>query len=261
MSDDSLLFEREGGVATLTLNRPDKGNAIDPPLARALLDAAITCSSDPTIRCVVLTGAGRMFCAGGDVALFASAGDRMPALVEELTGYLHAATSRLMRMDKPLVTAINGAAAGAGLGLALLGDIALAARSAKFTMAYTAIGLSPDGGSTWFLPRLIGLRRAQELALTNRRLSADEAVSLGLVTHAIDDGALGHEAAVIAAQLATSATRALGRTRNLLLSSSETSLEEQMALEAKAILASSRDSESDDGIAAFLAKRKPVFGP
>lgn len=259
MSDTPILLERAGGIATVTLNRPLVGNAIDVPLARALMEAAIACDEDDTIRCVVLTGAGKMFCAGGDVSGFASAGEAVPTLLKELTAYVHSAISRFSRMDKPLVTSINGAAAGAGFSLAVLGDIALAARSAKFALAYSGIGLSPDGGSSWLLPRLVGLRRAQELALTNKRVTADEAAALGLVTRTVDDEALAAEAAAVAAQLASSATRAIGRTRNLLLSSFGNSLEEQMELEARAIAASGRDAEGREGIAAFLAKRKPDF--
>jgi 2-(1,2-epoxy-1,2-dihydrophenyl)acetyl-CoA isomerase len=262
MSDNSplpLLFERDGAVAKLTLNRPEAGNSINVPLARALMEASIVCDEDDTIRCVLLTGAGRLFCAGGDIGGFSAAGEQIPSLLKELTAYLHMAISRFMRMGKPLVTAVNGAAAGAGFSLALLGDITLAARSAKFTLAYGGIGLSPDGGSTWLLPRLVGMRRAQELALTNKRVSAEEAAALGLVTRTVDDDALAGEAASVAAQLAGSATRALGRTRNLLLSSFSASLEEQMELEARAIAASGRDSEGREGVAAYIAKRKPDF--
>lgn len=254
-----VLFERHGAVVTLTLNRPATGNGINVPLARALMEAAIACDEDDAIRCVVLTGAGRMFCAGGDVGGFAAAGDNAPSLLKELTAYLHMAVSRFARMGKPLVTAVNGAAAGAGFSLAILGDIALAARSAQFALAYGGIGLSPDGGSTWLLPRLVGLRRAQELALTNKRLTAEEAAELGLVTRIVDDAALASEAAALGEQLARSATGAVGRTRNLLLSSFQTSLEEQMELESRAIADASRGPEGREGVAAFLAKRKPDF--
>jgi len=259
MTEVPLLVKQDGGIAILTLNRPDVGNAIDVPLARALMEAAIACSEDDTIRCVVLTGAGRTFCAGGDVGCFASAGSAFPSLLKELTAYLHMAIARFSRMGKPFVTAVNGAAAGAGLSLAILGDIAIAARSAKFVLAYGAIGLSPDGGSTWLLPRLLGLRAAQEFALTNKRLSADEAAAMGLVTRAVDDDQLAQEMMATALSFANSATRSLGRTRTLLLSSFGNSLEEQMELEAQAIAESGRDREGREGVAAFFAKRKPDF--
>src|SRR5258706_3203899 len=255
-SASSLLIEREGAVAKLTLNRPDVANAIDVPMAQALMEASTTCDEDDSIRCVVLTGAGRFFCAGGDVGGFAEAGDGVPLLLKALTAYLHMAIARFARMPKPLITAINGPAAGAGLSLAMLGDIAIATRSSHFTPAYSAIGLSPDGGSTWLLPRLVGLRRAQEMLMTNKRVSADEAVSLGLITRAVDDDAIASEVGAIAWRLAASATPALGKTRNLLLSSFDSSLEAQMEAEARAIAESSRTVQGRELIDAFVKKRK-----
>jgi 2-(1,2-epoxy-1,2-dihydrophenyl)acetyl-CoA isomerase len=260
MSDQPLLFERDGAVARLTLNRPQAGNAIDVPLARALMEASIVCDEDDAIRCVLLTGAGRLFCAGGDVAGFAAAGDKVPALLKELTAYLHMAIARLARMNKPLITAVNGPAAGAGFSLALLGDIALAAKSSHFTLAYSALGLSPDGGATWLLPRLVGLRRAQELALTNKRSTADEAAALGLVTRVVDDVALAAEALALAQSLSQAAVGALGRTRALLLASFGASLETQMEAEARAIAEAARTPDGLEGIRAFGEKRKPRFG-
>lgn len=256
-----LLHERRGPVAWLTLNRPP-GNAIDVPLARALMEAANACDEDRAVRCVVLTGQGRMFCAGGDVAGFAAAGDAMPALTKELTAYLHTALSRLARMDKPLVTAINGPVAGGGLGLALLGDVALAARSAHFTMAYTALGLTPDGGSTWLLPRLVGLRRAQEMALLNTRLDAEQAAAWGLISRVVEDAALPAEADALARRLAAGPTAALGRTRALLASSLGAGFETQMEMEARAIADTSRGADAREGVRAFMEKRPPRFdGP
>jgi 2-(1,2-epoxy-1,2-dihydrophenyl)acetyl-CoA isomerase len=259
MSENPLLFTRENGIARLTLNRPQAGNSIDVPLARALMEAAIECDEDDGIRVVLLTGAGRLFCAGGDISGFAAAGDKIPGLLKGLTAYLHSAVSRFSRMGKPMVTAINGPAAGAGLPLAVLGDIAIAAPGAHFTVAYTALGMSPDGGTSWLLPRLIGLRRAQELALLNKRLSAAQAAEIGLITRVAEEGALMAEAEAVADQLAAAATGALGRTRNLLLGSYGASLEEQLELEARGIAAASRGAEGREGVAAFTAKRKPDF--
>ncbi len=259
MSAPSLFFERDGAIARLTLNRPQAGNALDIPLARALMEAAIACDEDAGIRCVVLTGAGRLFCAGGDIGGFAAAGEAVPAYLKEITAYLHMAISRLARMPKPLLTVVNGPAAGAGLSLAILGDVVLAARSAHFSLAYAGIGLSPDGGSTWLLPRLIGLRRAQELVLTNRRVPAEEAAAIGLVTRVVDDEGLAAEAQTVASKLANSATGALARARALLLASFDASLETQMEAEARAIADAARSAEGREGVAAFLAKRKPDF--
>jgi 2-(1,2-epoxy-1,2-dihydrophenyl)acetyl-CoA isomerase len=254
-----LLQERHGAVLTLTLNRPDSGNAIDLELARALMLAAIQCDEDASVRCVVLSGAGKMFCAGGDIATFAAAGAQTPALIKELATHLHAAISRFARMDKPMITTVNGAAAGAGFSLAILGDIALASAAASFTLAYGSIGLSPDGGATWLLPRLIGLRRTQELALTGQRLTAAQAAALGLTTRTVEASELAAETARLAAQLAAGPTWAFGRTRNLLLSSFSMSLETQMENEARAIAACAGGVEAREGIAAFLAKRPANF--
>jgi len=254
-----VLVERRGAVATVTLNRPDAGNSINVPLARALMEAAIECDEDEAVRCVLLTGSGRFFCAGGDLGAIAAAGDRAAVLIKEITAYLHVAIARLANMDKPLVTAINGASAGAGLSLAILGDLALATPAAHFTAAYTAIGLSPDGGLTWLLPRLIGMRRAQDLVLTNRRVPAPEAATIGLVTRVTADGALMEEALATAGELAAGATRALGQARRLLLGSLESGLETQMDRESRAIAAAMRTAHGREGIRAFLAKQKPDF--
>ncbi|MDB5722738.1 MAG: enoyl-CoA hydratase [Alphaproteobacteria bacterium] len=254
---EPLRLEVKGGVGRITLTRPQSGNTIDVAMARALMEAALAVDEDDEVRAVVLTGEGKLFCGGGDVQTFASAGDSVPARIKEITGPLGVAVARLARMNKPLLTLINGPAAGAGLSLAVLGDIALAARTAHFTMAYTAIGLTPDGGASWLLPRLVGLRRAQELVLTNRRLSADEAAEWGLITRVVDD--LAGEGARVAAQLAVGATSALGSARRLLLSSFDTSLETQMELEARSISDHARTPHGREGIAAFLAKRAPVF--
>jgi 2-(1,2-epoxy-1,2-dihydrophenyl)acetyl-CoA isomerase len=262
MSDQPLLVERAGGIATLTLNRPTVGNSINLSLARSLMEASIACDDDDAVRCVVLTGAGKLFCGGGDVRSFAEAGPKFPAFIQEVLSYLHVAIVRFLHMNKPLVTAINGPAAGAGFSLALLGDIALAARSASFVLAYGSIGLSPDGGSTWMLTRLVGLRRAQELAITNKRISSEEAAQMGLVTRIVEDAALRDEVRTVSAQLASAATGALGRTRNLLLQSFEASLEAQLEAESRAMVESSRSAESREGIGAYLEKRKPNYdGP
>src|SRR3974390_1657187 len=164
VSESPLLFELCGAVARLTLNRPAAANAIDMALARELMMGAIRCEEDDSIRCVLLTGSGRFFCAGGDIRSFVAAGaEGVAALLKEMTAYLHMALSRFARMNKPLVVAVNGMSAGAGFSLSLIGDLVIAAREAQFTSAYTALGVSSDGGLTWILPRLVGLRRAQEL--------------------------------------------------------------------------------------------------
>jgi 2-(1,2-epoxy-1,2-dihydrophenyl)acetyl-CoA isomerase len=200
-----------------------------------------------------------MFCTGGDVACFAAAGDSIPSLLKQLTSYVHAAVVRLAHMNKPLLTAINGPAAGVGLSLAVLGDLALAARSAHFTVAYTALGLSPDGATTWLLPRLVGLRKAQELTFLNTRVTADEAASLGLITRVVEEAALDEEIQNVSKRLAAAATPALGIVRRLLFDSFSASLETQMEAEARAIADLSRTAYGREGIAAFIARRKANF--
>jgi 2-(1,2-epoxy-1,2-dihydrophenyl)acetyl-CoA isomerase len=259
VSEQAVLFAVEGSIARVTLNRPERANAIDLEVARALVEAAIRCDADAAIRCVVLTGRGRMFCAGGDLALFAQAGEKIPSLLSELAGTLNMAVSRFMRMPKPLLVLINGPVAGAGLSLALSGDVVVAARSSHFTVAYSAIGLTPDGGLSWLLPRLVGLRKAQEMILTNRRVASAEAESIGLVTRVVDDEALEAEGLNAATHLARSATAALGAARSLLLESFPATLETHLEREARAISAAGAGGERQEGIAAFLAKRKPNF--
>jgi 2-(1,2-epoxy-1,2-dihydrophenyl)acetyl-CoA isomerase len=254
-----LKFEIIDDVAWLTLNRPEAGNAVDLALAKALVDASIRCHTDASIRCVVLTGAGRLFCAGGDVNAFATAGEQIPAFLNELAGTLHMALARLARMDKPLLVVVNGPAAGAGLSLAISGDVVLAAESSHFTAAYSGLGLTPDGGMSWLLPRLVGLRKAQEIILTNRRIKAAEAVQIGMVTRTVADAELMGEARLVAAQLASSAVGAFGSARALLQQSFSNTYETHLESEARAITAAGASTETREGVAAYFAKRTPDF--
>jgi 2-(1,2-epoxy-1,2-dihydrophenyl)acetyl-CoA isomerase len=249
-----LRIERNGAVAVLTMNRPDVGNAIDVPLAKALLEAALACDANDSIRSVILTGAGCMFCAGNDREGFARGGNAAPVLRRELTTFLHMAIARFVRMDKPLITAITGAATGAGFGLGILGDIALAARSSHLSVADHTIGRSPDAGTTWLLPRLIGLRRAQDLALTERHVGPEEAVNMGLVTRVCEDDALLEEALRVAKEVTKSTVRGHGRMRELLMTSFEHGLESQMEREAR----TSIDLEGREGLPAFLDRRPAI---
>lgn len=255
----TLLFSVSDGVATITLNRPDAANAINLELARELLTAVIRCDEDPAIRALLLDASGKLFCGGGDVPSFAAAGDGVGALVKEIAAYLHSAIVRLQRMDKPLVTAVQGAAAGAGLSLALAGDMVLAGEAAKFSCAYTAIGVSPDGGLSHRLPRLVGTRRATELLLTNRRLDSSQAEQWGLVNRVVADAALAQEARDLAVQLAAGPTRAFGEVKRLLADSFDQSLERQLECEASGIAAMTMSADGQEGIQAFLAKRSPTF--
>jgi 2-(1,2-epoxy-1,2-dihydrophenyl)acetyl-CoA isomerase len=255
---ETIIFEKNDGIAKITLNRPDAANGINLALAKELMTAASDCENDPSVRAVILTGNGKLFSAGGDLKSFASA-TSASGLLKEITFYLHGAVSRLARMNAPVIVAVNGTAAGAGFSLAVAGDIVLAADSAKFTMAYTAAGLSPDGSSTYFLPRLIGLRKTQELMITNRRLSAEEALEWGAINRVVAAKDLQAEAQALAQQLANGPTQAFGAVKQLLQATFNNGLETQMEQEADAIASMTLLSDGQEGISAFIEKRAPVY--
>jgi len=252
-----VLFERVDDVARLVLNRPDAMNAMDMTLMKDLRAAAERCAGE-SVRAVVLTGAGRAFSAGGDLAAFGDADDA-PQLLKALTVELHAAEVALAHLDAPVIAAVNGTAAGAGLSLACSCDYVVAAETAKFTMAYTGAGLVPDGGSTFFLPRLIGLRRTQELMLTNRVLTAAEALDWQLINQVAAPDALEADVMQLATRLAAGPSRAFGEVKRLLLASAGRALEAQLDLEGDSISASAGTPDGQEGIRAFLEKRKPSF--
>ena len=261
MEFETLIYDVDPAthVATITLNRPAQFNALNLTMAHELCRATISADEDPGVRCVVLTGKGKAFFAGGDLSTFEAAGDARGALIKEMTTYFHAAISRLSRMDAPVIAKINGVAAGAGFSTMLACDLAISVASAKFTMAYTRAGLTPDGSSTWFLPRTVGLRRAQELTLTNRTLTADEALDWGLLTRVVADDALDAVVATLAASLASGPTKTLGGAKRLLRESADQGLESQMELETRAIAAASLTVDGREGVAAFLGKRAAAF--
>jgi 2-(1,2-epoxy-1,2-dihydrophenyl)acetyl-CoA isomerase len=259
MSYDSLVFEVKDGVGLISLNRPDEGNAITLEMANEMLDVARRCDEDPEVRAVVLTGSGKMFCAGGDLKVFAAQGEKVSLYMKKVTQAFHAVISRFNWMDAPVVGAINGTAAGGGFSLALTTDIAIAAESAKFTMAYTKVGLAPDGGSSYFLARLVGLRRAKEMALLNPVLSAKQALEWGLINQVVADDQVLPAALEIAYRLAKGPTQALGAAKRLILSGSTESLESQMEKESRAIAKMVGTEDGREGVAAFIAKRMPKF--
>jgi len=254
-----ITQSREGAVAIVSLNRPSAGNALDVATAKAFIEAAIAVDCDNSVRAVLLTSNCKLFSAGGDINGFAGAGDKAPDRISEETAYLHAGIARFARMDKPLVVAVQGFAAGAGFSLAMLGDIVIAGDAAQFTLAYTAIGLTPDGGASWLLPRLVGLRKAQEMILLNTRLTAPEALTAGLVTRVVPDAELASEAMKAAQTLANGPTKAFARSRALLLASFGETLEAHLEEEARGIVQCAAGADGKEGIAAFLAKRVPEF--
>jgi 2-(1,2-epoxy-1,2-dihydrophenyl)acetyl-CoA isomerase len=255
----TLEFDVRDGVARVTLNRPAASNALNLEMSRELMDATLRCDEDPEVRAVLLAGAGNMFCVGGDLKDFSEQGEQLPRYLKEVTTYLHAAVSRMARMDPPVIVAVQGAAAGAGISLAVSSDLVVAAESARFAMAYSNAGLTPDGSSTYYLPRLVGMKRAMELALTNRQLSAQEALAWGLVTRVVPDEDLSEEADALASQLAGGATKALGATKRLLHSGWTESLETQLEHETQTIADTARTADAREGIAAFVEKRAAEF--
>lgn len=255
----TIKFSIEGGIARIVLNRPDAANAMNLELASDLARAALICDSDASIKAVLLTGTGRMFSAGGDLKAFATFGDQTGVKIKQLADELHKAISVFARMTPVLVIAVNGMAAGAGFSLSLAGDYVIAAESAKFTMAYTRAGLTPDGSSTYYVPRLVGLRKAQELMLTNRTLTAREACDWGLITRVCPDETLQQEALKIATELAAGSRHAQGVVKKLLLSTLRNGLEEQMELEGREIAHAATSADGVEGISAFVGKRKANF--
>jgi 2-(1,2-epoxy-1,2-dihydrophenyl)acetyl-CoA isomerase len=259
MDYTTLRFELRDGVARVTLNRPEAHNAMNLAMVRELYDAIRRCDDDPAVRAVLLTGTGKAFCAGGDLRSFSATGAEIGAHVKDVTTALHDAISRMARMDAPVIAAVNGAAAGGGMALACACDLIVAGESARFTMAYTRAGLTPDGSSTFYLPRLVGLGRALDLALTNRMLSAAEAEAWGIVSRVVPDADLLPAAERLAAELAAGATAALGGAKRLLTSGWNETLETQMARESRRIARAAEGAEAREGIAAFLEKRPPRF--
>lgn len=256
----TVTLEVSGGIATARLDRPAAANAIDQAMARDLLEVVTRVAEDPAARVLLLAGDGPMFTAGGDIGVFAAAApERLPALLHRMIDDYHRAIERLTALDTPVVAAVRGAAAGGGLGMVCAADVVVAAEDAVFTVGYGALGLTADGGTTWFLPRLVGMRRAQEMFLLNRRLTATEALELGLVTRIVPAGRVDAEATSIAGRLAAGPTRALGGIRRLLRQSFETGLAAQLADEKASIADVAGSADAHEGIQAFTERREPRF--
>ena len=257
-----VTVEHRGNLAVLRLNRPDTYNALNLEMGDALLEALVACDQDDAVRAVLLTGTGKAFCSGGDIRemrSFESPEGYAGGYLKRLTVRLHASLATLLGMEKPVVTAVNGPAAGAGFSLALAGDMVMASEAASFTVAYTAIGLAPDGGSTYFLPRMVGPKRAFELMATNRVLTPADAMDLGIINRTAPADGFEAEAMALAQSLADGPTRALGYTKRLLLSGQDGGVETAMEQERRAIAACGGTADFVAGKAAFLAKSKAVF--
>ncbi|MEO1064659.1 MAG: enoyl-CoA hydratase-related protein [Actinomycetota bacterium] len=259
LSLDTLdLTVDDTGLARLVINRPDAANALDRQMAADFRTVAIALDSTRAARAVLVTANGPIFCGGGDLRGFAESDDTY-SLVSEMTVDFHAAVARLSKLDAPVVAAVAGAAGGAGMSLVAAFDLVVAGESAKFTMGYTKAGLVPDGSSSFFLARCVGYKRALDLALTNRVLSAAEAEEWGLVTRVVPDGDVDAEAEALATKLAAGPTRTFGLTKRLILAGANSALEEAMERESMSIAAATRTADSAEGIDAFLNKRRPDF--
>jgi 2-(1,2-epoxy-1,2-dihydrophenyl)acetyl-CoA isomerase len=256
VSAPSVQVETRGAVALITLHRPET-NTINIPMAMDLLAAAMACARNSAVRAVVLTGAGRNFCFGGDLRAI-TAHDGLDGYIRELTTYLHAAISHFVRMDAPVIAAVNGTAAGAGVGLVAMADLAICGTGSRFNLAYTSVGLTPDGGTSYLLPRIVGVKRAMELLLLNRTLPAAEALAWGLVNEVVADERLLPRALEVAASLAQGPSGAFGATKRL-VARSLGALESQMVMESESIAAHAVSDDGREGIGAFLGKRPPKF--
>jgi 2-(1,2-epoxy-1,2-dihydrophenyl)acetyl-CoA isomerase len=256
---EPVLFERDGDVATIRLNRPDRLNAVDAEVAPLLLDACRRAEREEGIRALVLAGEGRAFLAGGDLNAFHEAGDAAPELVRGLIGLLEETVQVLDRLRMPIVARVQGAVAGAGMSLMLAADVIVAADDTKLAFAYTSIGTTPDGGLSWSLPRAVGMHRAMEIALLGEPIDAQRALALGLVTKVVPRAELDEETAKVAARLAAGPTQAFARTRELLRNSWRHTLPEQLALERESFVASAGTVDFREGVAAFVERRRPEF--
>lgn len=260
MSYANILFEVADGVATLTLNRPDKLNSFTSDMHAEVRDALFRVKGDTSVRCLLLTGAGRGFCAGQDLSDRAVApGQEMPDLGQSIETNYNPLVRTLRALEMPVIAAVNGVAAGAGANIAFACDLVLAGRSASFIQAFCKLGLVPDSGGTWFLPRLVGTQRAMALAMLGEKVTAEEAERLGMIYKVVDDAELMGTATALARQLATQPTKGLAFIKKAIYASTTNTLDEQLDLERDLQRAAGRTADYREGVAAFLEKRAPRF--
>ncbi|QCT21511.1 2-(1,2-epoxy-1,2-dihydrophenyl)acetyl-CoA isomerase [Jejubacter calystegiae] len=258
--DELITRDVQQGVMTLTFNRPERLNSFNDAMHLQLAEQLTQAERDAEIRCLVLTGAGRAFCAGQDLNdrnVDPDAGP--PDLGLSVERFYNPLVRRLARLEKPVIAAVNGVAAGAGATLALGCDIVIAARSASFVMGFSKLGLVPDSGGTWFLPRLAGRARAMGLAMLGDKLSAEQAESWGMIWEVVDDAALSDRVQTISRHLATQPTLGLGLIKRALLAAEQQGLDAQLDLERDYQRLAGRSADYREGVAAFLARRPPQF--
>lgn len=259
IADGPVLLDFAAGIATITLNRPEASNGMNIALMQALHAAIMRCHREPGVRVVHLRGAGRNFCAGGDVREFASHGEGLGDFLREVTAWLQMAIGALIRLDAIVVTQVQGfAAGGGGLGLVCASDIVLAGEGAKFMAGGTRVGMAPDGGASVILPHLVGFRRAADIVLSNRIVEAPEAERIGLITRMVPDGDLSAETARVAATMAQGAPLAQSAAKRLLWNALE--VERCLPEEARTVAGLSASADAREGLAAVIEKRAPRFG-
>ncbi|HEX6709428.1 MAG TPA: enoyl-CoA hydratase-related protein [Rubrobacter sp.] len=256
---ETVTYEKDGGVATISLNRPEKLNAFDSTMHAELYSALDGAAADEEIRCIVLRGEGRGFSAGADLAEVVREADGDPDLGEYLRNTYSRLVKRMVSIEKPIVAALHGPVYGAGVGIALSCDLRIAAGSAKFSVAFIKIGLMPDAGVTFFLPRVVGLGRAMQMSMLGDAVEAEEAYRIGLVGKVVPEDALSEETQKLAEQLAAMPTRALGRIKRALYASFETDLDSALEHEAEGQTFCGYTQDHKEGVAAFFEKRAPAF--
>ncbi|MEV7431875.1 enoyl-CoA hydratase-related protein [Nocardioides sp. NPDC092400] len=260
IAEGPVLLDIEDGIARVTLNRPEASNGVDVPTLQALHAAILRCHAEPTVRVVLLRGAGRNFCAGGDVKTFAAKGEDLPEYLREATAWLQIATSAMIQLKAPVVAVIQGfAAGGAGFGFVCAADLVVAADDARFFSGAVRVGMAPDAGTTVTLSRLVGLRRALDILLTNPTLSAAEALDLGIVSRVVPADELEAQAHELAAGLAAQPPLALAATKRLVWGGLGAGVEERLAEEARVVSELSGTADSREGLAAVLERRSPTF--
>jgi len=257
--DKPVLVDVRDRVATITLNKPAASNALDLEIARELLSAALRCEDDPGVRAVVVTGAGKHLCFGGDLRGMSEQGERVTAYLNELTTHLHAAISSFTRMRAPVIAAVNGTAAGAGIGLVCMTDLAICGKGSKFSLAYTGVGLVPDGSTSFLLPRIVGRRRALELFLLNRVLTAEEALAWGLVNQVVPVAELDHAVDTLLGQILRFSPRVIGLGKRAFYDQIERAEPDAYEHVRPVMAANAADPDAQEGIAAFLEKRPPEW--
>jgi 2-(1,2-epoxy-1,2-dihydrophenyl)acetyl-CoA isomerase len=262
--NDTILLARDGPVATITLNRPHALNTLDFEMIDAIVERTSQIAADAAVRCVIVRGAGKHFMAGGDLRAFASKLDAPPAELQRAftraIERLHGAIESLRRMPQPVIAAVHGAVAGFGLSLMCACDLAVAADDAYFTSAYRHIGLTPDGGATYALPRLVGLKKAMEIVLLAERFDAAEALALGLVNRVVPAAELDEAVASLSKSIATGPATALANAKRLVNTSLERTLSQQLQAEAASFGECASTPDFAEGVSAFLAKRPARFG-